>query len=217
MSTRRGYQLLCPIARTLDRVGDRWSLLILRDLHAGPARFTELQEGLGLASNLLSSRLRDLTDDGLVSRGAEQAYELTPLGRRTDRLLWELAQLGLNFDADPEPRPAGNLRTMVVPLRIRLEDTDNRPELTALLDVDGEHFTIVSSPDHVDVLYNDDLLDPDVTVRTSIKALLNFGSGDTQSGGVPDHRRPGPGGRARRPVWPSTRSRLTTAEQIALS
>ena len=77
MSTRRGYQLLCPIARTLDRVGDRWSLLILRDLHAGPARFTELQEGLGLASNLLSSRLRDLTDDGLVSRAAAQAYQLT--------------------------------------------------------------------------------------------------------------------------------------------
>ncbi len=177
MSTRRGYQLLCPIARTLDRVGDRWSLLILRDLHAGPARFTDLQEGLGLASNLLTSRLRDLTDDGLVSR-ADQAYELTPLGRRTDRLLWELAQLGLEFDADPEPRPAGNLRNVALPLRIRLEDTDNRPELTALLDVDGEHFTIVSSPDHVEVLYNDDSLDADVTVRTSIEALLDFGSGD---------------------------------------
>ena len=178
MSTRRGYQLLCPIARTLDRVGDRWSLLILRDLHAGPARFTDLQEGLGLASNLLSSRLRDLTDDGLVSRGAGRAYELTPLGRRTDRLLWELAQLGTDFDADPEPRPAGNLRAMVVPLRIRLEDTDNRPELTALLDIDGEHFTIVSSPDHVQVLYNDESLDPDVTVRTSYQAMLDFGSGN---------------------------------------
>ena len=178
MSTRRGYQLLCPIARTLDRVGDRWSLLILRDLHAGPARFTELQEGLGLASNLLSSRLRDLTDDGLVSRAAAQAYQLTPLGRRTDRLLWELAQLGLEFDADPEPRPAGNLRNVALPLRIRLEDTDNRPELTALLNVDGEHFTIVSSPDHVEVLYNDDSLDPDVTVQTSIEALLDFGSGN---------------------------------------
>jgi DNA-binding HxlR family transcriptional regulator len=152
--------------------------LILRDLHAGPARFTELQEGLGLASNLLSSRLRDLTDDGLVSRGAGQAYELTPLGRRTDRLLWELAQLGHEFDADPEPRPAGNLRNIALPLRIRLEDTDNRPELTALLDVDGEHFTIVSSPEHVDVLYNDDSLNADTTMQTSIKALLDFSSGN---------------------------------------
>ena len=67
MSTRRGYDLVCPIARALDRVGDRWTLLILRDLHAGPARFSDLETGLGIASNLLSSRLRDLNDDGLVA------------------------------------------------------------------------------------------------------------------------------------------------------
>ena len=61
MTKKRHYQLLCPIARALDVIGDRWSLLILRDLHAGPARFQELHDGLGTASNLLTTRLGELT------------------------------------------------------------------------------------------------------------------------------------------------------------
>lgn len=185
MSSRRTYQSLCPIARSLDRLGDRWSLLILRDLHAGPARFTELQEGLGVASNLLSSRLRDLTDDGLVCRtgeGRQQVYELTPLGWQTERVLWELARFGLRLEPDPEPRPPSNLRTVVVPLRVRLSETPDRPELTALLDVDGEHFTVVSTPDKSAVLYNDESVTPDVTVRTDYGSLLDFAaSGGTFS------------------------------------
>ena len=65
----RRYRLLCPIARALDRVGDRWTLLILRDLHAGPARFVDVQASLpGLAPNLLTKRLRQLEADGLICR-----------------------------------------------------------------------------------------------------------------------------------------------------
>ena len=66
MTKRRHYRLLCPIARALDVLGDRWTLLILRDLHAGPARFQELHEGLGIATNLLSSRLAKLSESGMI-------------------------------------------------------------------------------------------------------------------------------------------------------
>ncbi len=188
MSTRRGYQLLCPIARSLDRLGDRWSLLILRDLHAGPARFTELQDGLGCASNLLASRLRDLVDDGLVTKtgdGRQQVYELTDLGWQTERVLWELARFGLHLDVDPEPRPAGNLRTVVVPLRVRLAETTDRPDLTATLDVDGERFTIHSTPSESAVLYNDERgIDTDVVVRTTYEDLLDFAASGGLSGGL---------------------------------
>ena len=56
MPKHRTYKLLCPIARALDKLGDRWTLLILRDLHAGPARFGDIAQGLpGLASNLLAA------------------------------------------------------------------------------------------------------------------------------------------------------------------
>ena len=71
MASSRRYRLLCPIARALDRIGDRWTLLILRDLHAGPARFSELQTGLaGIATNLLTDRLQQLMTDGLVVKRA---------------------------------------------------------------------------------------------------------------------------------------------------
>ncbi|MCP4968475.1 MAG: helix-turn-helix transcriptional regulator, partial [bacterium] len=96
MPEKRSYRLLCPIARALDVIGDRWTLLILRDLHAGPARYQELQEGLGMATNLLSTRLVELTAAGLIHKPnpGRSAYELTVLGRLTDRVLWELAGFG---------------------------------------------------------------------------------------------------------------------------
>ena len=99
MARSRSYRLLCPIARALDQVGDRWSLLILRDLHAGPARFSDLFSGLeGLASNLLTTRLQQLQDNGLVARRSAAhgavVYELTENGERTAPLLFELATFG---------------------------------------------------------------------------------------------------------------------------
>ena len=67
MTRNRSYHFNCPIARALDRIGDRWTLLILRDLYAGPARFLELQRGLtGIATNLLTDRLTKLMADELV-------------------------------------------------------------------------------------------------------------------------------------------------------
>ena len=93
----RRYRLLCPIARALDRVGDRWTLILLRDLHAGPARFSDLQTLPGIASNLLTNRLRQLEEDGLIRRRTGEygttLYELTALGEETANLLFKLAAL----------------------------------------------------------------------------------------------------------------------------
>ncbi len=97
MIAKRRYRLLCPIAQALDVVGDRWALLIVRDLQAGPARFQGLETGLGIATNLLSTRLTELTEAGLIEKSTDAkraVYQLTELGRHTDRLLWELARFG---------------------------------------------------------------------------------------------------------------------------
>ncbi|MDQ3952973.1 MAG: helix-turn-helix transcriptional regulator, partial [Actinomycetota bacterium] len=65
----RSYQQYCPLARALDFVGDRWTLLILRELFFAPKRFTDLQTRLeGIAPNLLSRRLKELEARGLVVR-----------------------------------------------------------------------------------------------------------------------------------------------------
>jgi DNA-binding HxlR family transcriptional regulator/putative sterol carrier protein len=82
------YQQYCGLARALDVVGDRWALLIVRELVPGPRRFTDLIDGLpGISRNLLTERLRALEDDGVVARAelpppaARQVYELTEDGR----------------------------------------------------------------------------------------------------------------------------------------
>lgn len=83
-----GYQQYCGAARALDVVGDRWTLLIVRELMLGPRRFTDLLDGLpGISRNLLTERLRTLGRDGVITRAelpppaARQVYELTEDGR----------------------------------------------------------------------------------------------------------------------------------------
>jgi DNA-binding HxlR family transcriptional regulator len=178
MTAKRHYNLLCPIARALDAVGDRWALLILRDLHAGPARYQELHEGLGIATNLLSTRLTELTGRGLIRKaGGRSAYELTDLGRRTDRILWELARFGGVLDRAPDPREPGNLRTLALPLKIVLESVPDRPDLTVRLHIDDDVFTIVSTRATVDVRYGDTSVPADLVVQTGYEAFLDVGEG----------------------------------------
>ncbi|WP_341268238.1 helix-turn-helix domain-containing protein [Gordonia malaquae] len=82
----RSYQQYCGLARALDIVGDRWNLLIVRQLLLGPARNRELMDGLpGVATNLLADRLRDLQAAGVIERqlapeGNAVVYSLTPWG-----------------------------------------------------------------------------------------------------------------------------------------
>ena len=77
----------CPVARTLDRVGDPWSILILRDAGFGKTRFDEFEESLGIASNMLSRRLASLVEAGMLERHRyserppRDEYVLTPQGR----------------------------------------------------------------------------------------------------------------------------------------
>lgn len=82
------YQQYCALARALDTVGSRWTLLIIRELRPGPRRFTDLVDGLpGISRKLLAERLRDLERDGIIARrelpppAARQVYELTDDGR----------------------------------------------------------------------------------------------------------------------------------------
>src|SRR6266581_9124356 len=84
-STRR-YQHFCPAARALETIGERWSLLIVRDLLAGPRRFSDLRRSLtAITPKWLSARLRALEEDGIVAREAasrrEVWYRLTPRGQ----------------------------------------------------------------------------------------------------------------------------------------
>lgn len=98
----------CPIARSLDVLGDWWSLLIVRDAVLGKRRFGEFQKSLGLAKNILTMRLRALVDQGILKTApasdgsAYQEYVLTPKGRGVFPILVALRQWSEEFDASPE-------------------------------------------------------------------------------------------------------------------
>lgn len=89
----------CPVARTVDLVGDRWTLLIVRDAFDGVRRFTQFQRNLGVARNILSDRLRALVERGVLaqvsnSAGTRTEYELTDRGRDLFTIMVGLRQWG---------------------------------------------------------------------------------------------------------------------------
>ena len=98
----------CPIARSLDAIGDWWSLLIIREALFGSRRFGEFQKSLGLAKNILTVRLRALVDQGILKLApasdgsAYQEYLLTPKGRGVFPILVALRQWSEEFDDRPE-------------------------------------------------------------------------------------------------------------------
>ncbi|MCX5528032.1 helix-turn-helix transcriptional regulator [Streptomyces bobili] len=107
---------LCSIARTLEVVGERWTLLIIRDAQLGLRRFEEFQDSLGIARNVLTNRLSKLVDDGLLERACYQErparYEYRPTKKAEDLLtaLLSLMHWGDEHAEDPAgpPRIAGH-------------------------------------------------------------------------------------------------------------
>ncbi|MGI9462402.1 MAG: winged helix-turn-helix transcriptional regulator [Aestuariivirgaceae bacterium] len=183
MAGPRRYKLLCPIARALDRVGDRWTLLILRDLHAGPARFSDLQNGLtGIAPNLLTDRLQQLIADGLaVKKSGDHGltlYALTELGTKSRDLLFELAMFGGRFEPDEDRQRPGNLRTIAVTLGAACQRVVT-PDLAfeAELNVDGELFMLAVKDGAVDMRYAA-ANSPDVVMTTSYEPMIAAAEGE---------------------------------------
>src|SRR3954452_2015455 len=112
MTTKRTYGDRCGVARALDIVGERWALLVVRDLLLGPKRFTDLRAGLPHVSpDVLSQRLRELEQAGIVSRGklpppaSAKVYELTERGSALEPIVIELGRWG-----SQEPFPDAEAR-----------------------------------------------------------------------------------------------------------
>lgn len=104
MTSKRSYGDVCGVARALDLVGERWSLLIARELLLGPKRFTDLRTGLPhLGPDVLSQRLRDLDAGGLIEKrilpppAAAKVYVLTDLGRRLEPVVTALGTFGAHL------------------------------------------------------------------------------------------------------------------------
>jgi DNA-binding HxlR family transcriptional regulator len=106
----KDYEQYCPLAHALGVVGERWTLLIVRDLLHGPKRYTDLAEGLpGIGTNVLASRLRDLEKFGIVRKrklpppAASTVYELTEYGLELEEVMCALARWGARSLGPPGP------------------------------------------------------------------------------------------------------------------
>jgi DNA-binding HxlR family transcriptional regulator len=104
------YDQYCPIACSLGLVGERWTLLVVRELFYGPKRYTDLAARLpGIGTNVLADRLKELESAGLVEKrrlpppAASTVYELTPMGRELRPVLHELARFGVRLLGPPPP------------------------------------------------------------------------------------------------------------------
>ncbi|MEU3253503.1 helix-turn-helix domain-containing protein [Streptomyces sp. NPDC006997] len=123
MSPRRSYDQYCSTARALDTVGDRWTLLVVRELLAGPRRYTDLHADLpGVSTDVLASRLRDMERDGLATRrrlpppGAAYVYELTPRGSDLLPVLQALGEWGQAELGERRPTDAVRAHWFALPL-----------------------------------------------------------------------------------------------------
>jgi DNA-binding HxlR family transcriptional regulator len=130
--TTRSYEQYCAIAKALDLVGERWTLLIARELLGGPKRYTDLLSGIpGIATDMLAARLKSLEEFELVEKrtlpppAASVVYELTPHGRKLESTLRELAIFGASF-LDRRRGEAFRIQWLAFPLRMMF-----RPERAA--------------------------------------------------------------------------------------
>jgi DNA-binding HxlR family transcriptional regulator len=128
MATLRTYGDGCAIARALDLIGERWALLVVRELLLGPKRYTDLRRGLPNASpNVLSQRLGELEDAGVIRRrklpppAGARIYELTEWGRELEETVMSLGRWAARSPTPPSDAPIASADSIVLALRARFD------------------------------------------------------------------------------------------------
>ena len=186
MTGLRSYGDPCGIARALDVVGERWALLIVRELLLGPKRFTDLKSGLSAASpNVLSQRLRELEAAGVVQRrrSGGAMYELTDWGRELHPILLQLGVWGARSAAPPK----GELS--VDAMMVALEATfvpENAAELRASyeLRLREERFAVEVDRGRLTITRGSPRR-PDAVIETDAGTLRGLVFGDLKVGSAP--------------------------------
>jgi DNA-binding HxlR family transcriptional regulator len=179
------YEQYCPMAHALSLVGERWSLLIVRELLHGPKRYTDLANGLpGIGTNILAARLRDLEEAGVVEKKklpppfAVTVYELTEYGKELDEVMHALARWGARSLGPPGPEdelyPEWGVNAFAA-----LFDPEAARGVTEtyVLKIDDGIFTARIVDGHLEASCGD-AQDADVRVETNIATFFPLVAGD---------------------------------------
>jgi len=177
MGDRRSYQQFCGLARALDRLGERWTLLIVRELLLGPRRYSDLLEGLpGLTTNLLAARLREMEHIGIIRRKRAPApvrahvYELTESGHALEATIMEMARWGGRFMQAPHPDDRMNIGWGLLSLKRRYR---GGLDMTAELRIDDRVFELAFEPGYLAVSEKS-ASRPDVVVSGTLAAFRGW-------------------------------------------
>ncbi len=178
----RTYGQNCGVARTLDLLGERWTLLVVRELFLGPRRYRDLLDALGgIGTNLLAARLKSLEAAGLVHRtslappAGGAAYELTPAGEELEPMVEEMALWG--FRRIPREENEDRFRAAWIALTMRAmlaREGGGAPDGLYAFRVDVEAFWVRVAGGLASVRLGDPPYPPDVTVRCDLPAFLRL-------------------------------------------
>jgi DNA-binding HxlR family transcriptional regulator/putative sterol carrier protein len=178
MATMRTYGDGCAIARALDLVGERWALLVVRELLLGPKRYTDLRRGLPNASpNVLSQRLAELERAGVIRRrklpppAGARVYELTDWGRELEETVMSLGRWAARSPTPPSPAPIRSEDSIILALRARF-DPGAAHGLRAdyELQLGEDRFRIEVADDELEVARGD-AHQPDATIDTDTDTI----------------------------------------------
>jgi DNA-binding HxlR family transcriptional regulator len=179
------YAQYCAVARALDVVGERWTLLVVRSLLMGPQRYTDLRDALpGIATDLLTARLRTLEDAGYIGRrqlprpAAVNVYELTDAGWQLGPVVLALARLGVAQLGSPSADDDVNADALVLLLRASFhgEHVSGEAEPTYQVELDGAGYTVQVHPGWVETRRGS-TPDPACTLRSDPRTLAEILSG----------------------------------------
>ena len=182
---RRSYDQFCATARALDSVGDRWTLLIVRELLAGPRRYTDLHADLpGVSTDVLASRLKDMEQSGLATRrrlpppAAASVYELTERGHGLLPVLAALAEWGAPAFGDRRPTDAVRAHWFALPLLRVLDGLAHEGVVEVHLD-EGEFHVRVGGPVDGEGVYGDGpAAHADARITLDVELCLALGRGE---------------------------------------
>lgn len=187
----RSYGQYCPVAKGAEILGDRWALLIARELSYGPLRFTEIERGLpGISRSVLSTRLRRLLQDGVVEKDRAGRYRFTPAGEDLRPVLAAIGTwVGKWVMADPAPAESDpELLMLFISRHVNRGELAQRKTVLAFefLD-DPRRFWMILEPEEVSVCRQDPGLPVAVTIRATVRQLFRVYMGRaTLAGAVRD-------------------------------
>jgi DNA-binding HxlR family transcriptional regulator len=169
----KSYAQYCPLAHALDLVGERWSLLVVKELVHGPLRYSDLQDRLGCPTNILAARLKRFEQEGIVAKrrlpppAASAVYELTEYGSALKPVLHELAHWGARSLGPPPGDLAGCSGWLVNALELTLPE--RAVEGCVEVRIDEERAWVTE-----DGVFDSAPSEPDAVVRGDARGLYHL-------------------------------------------